>query len=195
MPNWCTNKLTVTAKDNKSLKKFVNTVETEDNELDFRTTVPLPDGAEVDAQYRLWSTKWGASDTHREEGLTLSHTDKTIRRAVCYHYQTAWSPAEKWLVKTAKQFPNLRFTVEYHEPGMDYAGVMQVQGGILISFEEVKELNDFVKSNFSKSEQEEYDSINDEDDAFDFICETTDAVLEREFYCQVKQSEEWREIK
>jgi hypothetical protein len=78
---------------------------------------------------------------------------------------------------------------------MDYAGVMQVQGSTLISFEEVKELNDFVKSNLSKAEQEEYDSINDEDDALDFIWETTDAVLEREFYCQVKKSEEWGEIK
>ena len=185
MPNWCTNKLTVTAKDNKSLKKFVKTVETEDNELDFNTTVPLPDGAEVDDQYRLWSTKWGASDTHRDEGLST----------VWYHYQTAWGPAEKWLVKTAKQFPNVRFTVEYSEPGMDYAGVMQVQGSTLISFEEVKELNDFVKSNLSKAEQEEYDSINDEDEALDFLWETTDAVLEREFYCQVKKSEEWGEIK
>jgi hypothetical protein len=47
---------------------------------------------------------------------------------VLYAFLSAWSPPEPVILAMAKQFPNLHFQLNYWEGGMQFQGVLEVQG-------------------------------------------------------------------
>jgi hypothetical protein len=147
MPNWCSNTLTVLgpaealdefvkrarreAKEGEeasdfSLERFIPTPE----ELISR---PSPGGAmqnlykapadpKDDDWYswrvRNWGTKWDvdAAITGLPGG------------PVVYSFSSAWAPPEPGIKAIAKLIPKLTFTLEYDEPGMNFSGILRVEG-------------------------------------------------------------------
>ena len=75
MPNWCKNRVVLRG-PSRRLDELIQ------NEFAFRSILPLPDDADVDAQYERWGTKWGASDFgHTRDG-----------RDHIFEFSTPWGP-------------------------------------------------------------------------------------------------------
>ena len=64
-----------------------------------------------------WGTKWDACETY-----ILDDEDEFLS----VEYNTAWSPNMEWLKIIAKQFPELKFTLWFEEPGNGFCGVYEV---------------------------------------------------------------------
>ena len=127
MPNWCLNKLIVKGPD-KDLAAFKQQAAGSDSEgkampLSFNTLVPLPTNQKENWhawQSDNWGTKW---DLDAETVVTEG------RGQVTYEFNSAWAPPAAWLIKVAKLFMTLRFTLMYAEPGMQFAGQAIYEGG------------------------------------------------------------------
>jgi hypothetical protein len=141
MPNWCSNKLTVSGPD-EDVRSFVTKAvghspwsETPEKveaaqsaqALNFHSLVPIPDdvlaaGYEVAGyQWELanWGSKWGAC-----ESAIVSDWDGTVG----YAFDTAWSPPLQFLERVAKHWPSLTFILEYEEGGEGFKGLAKFQG-------------------------------------------------------------------
>lgn len=70
-----------------------------------------------------WGTKWDIRFLDVE--VIPVTKSSTIMR---YNFLTAWSPPDKWLLKVAKDWPQLQFTLLYFEPGMCFGGEILAQG-------------------------------------------------------------------
>jgi hypothetical protein len=50
------------------------------------------------------------------------------KKSLIYGFDTAWTPPDKWLEKTAILYPNLKFTLWYKETGVGFKGKLQIKG-------------------------------------------------------------------
>jgi len=135
MPNWCSNKLTITGQqaDIQAFKtKAVGhspweAPEGEPDVLNFHSLVPVPDevlqagyeSAGYNWEMANWGCKWGASDLgilNDWEGY------------VDYEFYTAWSPPIEFLQTVAVQWPALVLILAYEEPGIGFKGIARFQG-------------------------------------------------------------------
>jgi hypothetical protein len=131
MPNWCTNKLVVTATNEKDLNEFLEKVGGEDEDgsstnFSFHSLVPRPEGVDwYDWNVQNWGTKWDVGDVsmevHEEHNTTY------------FYFDSAWSPPIEWLEKVIPMFPQLDFTLSYFEGGMGFAGIMEGTEGDVCS--------------------------------------------------------------
>jgi len=137
MPNWCSNKLTITGPQAvvQAFKtKAVGHSPWEKPEkppdvLNFHSLVPVPkevlkagyESAGYDWEMANWGCKWGASGP----GIL----DEWGGR-VEYEFYTAWSPPIEFLQKVAVQWPALVFVLVYEEPGVAFRGLAKFQGEI-----------------------------------------------------------------
>jgi|SaaInlStandDraft_5_1057022.scaffolds.fasta_scaffold10058_2 hypothetical protein len=146
MPNWCENSLTISSNDIDILNQFYLNNKTEENELDFNCICPVPselmnaqspnnlddikkqeliDKYGYDDWYSWcnnnWGTKWNTSD------VEYNNYDTQLT----YTFNTAWGPPNAWLTKLTEKYSDLEIRLEYEEPGMDFAGVMDYSNGIL----------------------------------------------------------------
>ena len=64
-----------------------------------------------------WGTKWDAAESY-----ILDDEDEFFS----IEYNTAWGPNIEWVRYVAKQFPELKFTLWFEEPGMGFCGVYEV---------------------------------------------------------------------
>jgi hypothetical protein len=142
MPNWCENTLTVEGaeKDVQRFKQLAKPKATQaDVDLLLASLYPIPEGVyqgdlkpEEFQKYGKnnwyvwcithWGTKWDVDAT-----LTNELPDFLV-----YEFESAWSPPVAWLKKVAQDFPRLRFTLIYDEPGMGFAGTAIADQGKLI---------------------------------------------------------------
>jgi Ferredoxin-like domain in Api92-like protein len=142
MPNWCENTLTVEGaeKDVQRFKQLAKPKATQaDVDLSLASLYPIPEGVyqgdlgpEETQRYGKnnwrdwcithWGTKWDA-----DARLTNELPDFLV-----YEFESAWSPPVAWLTKVARDFPRLRFTLIYDEPGMGFAGTSIADQGKLI---------------------------------------------------------------
>lgn len=84
-----------------------------------------------------WGTKWDASFG---QGSMFSfatnenakpHANRTLTASgheLRYKFDTAWSPPVPIVEKLARDYPDLRFELQYGEPGAEYAGVFRANG-------------------------------------------------------------------
>lgn len=72
-----------------------------------------------------WGTKWDIYS----DNLSLENCgwEEDLTEFVLY-FDTAWSPPIAWLCTVAPMFPNLRFEMEYSEPGCCFAGMLTCEG-------------------------------------------------------------------
>lgn len=88
-----------------------------------------------------WGTKWDLSDVE---------TTGVINEQIEYVFETAWSPPDSWLEKVAKDWPDLKFTLNYDEPGIGFAGILVFEHGEEQSHEQAEhdDYRDFVIEHF-----------------------------------------------
>lgn len=74
-----------------------------------------------DWQIKHWGTKWDVDASLNSEN----------ENELVYSFDSAWSPPGAWLRKVSELFLNLKFKLEYDEPGMGFKGVMEATAGKL----------------------------------------------------------------
>lgn len=119
MPNWCYNRVIVTATDPRNFQKFKATLNKPDAEgkvvpFSFHQTCPRP----VDADWYQWNssnwgTKWDAGDVE----LEISANKVTI------DFTTAWCPPYDWVDYVAVKF-DLIIELRYDEDNENLHGTI-----------------------------------------------------------------------
>jgi hypothetical protein len=137
MPNWCSNRLTITGPE-ADVQAFKTKAvgyspwfkpEGDPDVINFHSLVPVPEdvlkagygSAGYDWERENWGCKWGPSDP-----TILDEREGYVE----YEFSTAWSPPGQFLQTVAAQWPALLFVLEYEEPGMAYKGLAKFQGEI-----------------------------------------------------------------
>ena len=138
MPNYSHNRLTISTlnDNNKSLNEFNSFIsdniiynnKKEPRELIFSGLLPqpetLPFNDDILTKYNkndpawyiwnceIWGTKWEPTTNH----INITENSITI------HYDTAWTPAEKWLNHIAALYKNLNIEIICNEEGGAFEG-------------------------------------------------------------------------
>ena len=116
-----------------------------------------------------WGTKWGDCDTD------LFHNDDSISLV----FQSAWSPPVDGIVHISTLFPDLVFSMNWHEEGMDFYGGMAVKNGeYKLSEGEITKLPDYTEVDW------------DSDEAHDQWEVLSDAILDAKETCEIKSLKE-----
>ena len=126
MPNWCNNTLTIQGeeKDVEKFAKKLHKIRNENNKVEdlLKTFVSMPKKSNPDDWYNWncdnWGTKWDACESY------INHNDIDFFSVT---FDTAWSPPIEWIKYIMKDFPDLRFSLEYDEPGCAFGGNLQAQ--------------------------------------------------------------------
>ena len=166
MPNWCSNSLSIKGNKSQLksfLKKSEKIVDGEKVYFTFSGTYPEPDyeTTPVKQTYPEISAKYAKTEKQKEEILKNEPTIRedswwdwrvqnwgtkwepsysdvhTIKDGVEILFDTAWAPPSGWLQKVHKDYPDLKFKLEFTEPGMCFEGKMvaHCRENILISKE------------------------------------------------------------
>jgi hypothetical protein len=160
MPNWCDNGLIITgpaaelAKFKKKAASLKTTTDGVKVDFNFEAFLPLPkileaptascsdvltraDKARIKATgYKDWyhrnlnvlGTKWDVGGE-----LTINEKNR-----LGYTFASAWSPPDEGVRKISELYPKLHFTLDYDEPGMDFAGVDEIENGEFVSRTQTK---------------------------------------------------------
>jgi Ferredoxin-like domain in Api92-like protein len=137
MPNWCSNHLTVKG-ENEEVQRFKDlavghspwvqpSVDEKPSPLNFHSLVPIPasvlqqsyEKAGHDWECQHWGTRWGAGDAELvdDNGSELF-----------YQFDSAWGPPIAFLQALGQLWPQLKFLLEYEEPGEELKGLCKVHG-------------------------------------------------------------------
>ena len=123
MPNWCENKLTVTA-PTPALQAYLK-----EHGFSFARMCPVEETSDefldVSRQHVAWGTKWDLSDT--EGNLVVA---ELLGGGEAF-FNTAWSPPVAALRSLSLRFPDDDFRLVYYEPGMMFAGCATFRGGLV----------------------------------------------------------------
>lgn len=110
MPNWCSNKVTLTHKDPSKIKLAVLAFE---DEKFCETFVPLPNGEwNYDFCVSNWGTKWEVSGEVVEQ----------LPNQATLYFDSAWAPPIE--VYRALCAAGYEVTAYYDEPGMGFCGTV-----------------------------------------------------------------------
>ncbi len=113
--------------DDHTLYRFDNILDSPDI-LSYRDALPVPKKFEERFSYYYWNLnnigqKWGSPD-----GMHVQWEDNSM---TCT-YDTAWGPADIFVSKLSKQYPELLFELSFNETGMMFAGEFTYQNGKLV---------------------------------------------------------------
>lgn len=126
MPNWCNNRLIISAKDDDELASVKALLLNDKGELDFGLVTPMPESVLTHSSnasppdwyvwsLNNWGTKWNACET------VMPSPDTII-------FQTAWNQPDEWFYSLLSKLDNMGSTVvislEYGEPGCDFGGII-----------------------------------------------------------------------
>ena len=131
MPNHCCNLLKLYSNNFDDLNNFYVENKSTDEDLCFNKSIPIPKDEESnwhDWKCSNWGTKWNAY----EIDYNKNEEDKTIS----YDFQTAWTPPVNWLDKISTKYLNIKFELEYSEPGCDFGGYIKYVDGNIESVHE-----------------------------------------------------------
>ena len=89
-----------------------------------------------DWRVQNWGTKWQPMDPNIEQGNP---------RHVQITFDSAWSPPIEWLNKVHIDYPELKFKLEFEEPGMNFYGYVNAyaKNSIFVVFEDDLDNRDF----------------------------------------------------
>ena len=111
---------------NNPVFSFWNIIKPEDiHAYIFEEDTPIPDNYDqaegwftgngwYDWNVRNWGTKWDVANVDGEAYLDTELIDETDN-SIHYKFQTAWAPAVKAIGWLSKQYPSLKFTLDYQE--------------------------------------------------------------------------------
>ena len=79
---------------------------------------------------RHWGSKWNFCDIYiNAKGKPLEEPYKDFEDELVYWFNSAWSPMCPVIYKMGEMFPDLKFELEYEEPGFDFAGTFVMENG------------------------------------------------------------------
>jgi hypothetical protein len=83
---------------------------------------------------RNWGSKWNFSEPHliSENGNDLTDHPNDFASSLIYSFDTAWSPMIPVITRMGELFPQLRFVLDYAEPGCDFQGTYAMENGLNI---------------------------------------------------------------
>lgn len=125
MPNWCSNKLTVTGPTAALTEFIAATTDTDGQTLRFGKLVPVPEPETFDAVDK-WGTKWEAA--YPDMNPVEKAQGRPGHSTVTWWFDTAWAPPLNWAYAASALYPTLDFQLWYDEPGMDFAGLEHIVG-------------------------------------------------------------------
>jgi hypothetical protein len=142
MPNWCENKISI-----DRLTPALETFLKEDGGFSFeRMSKPnRPESDEsgwetVSAQNEAWGTKWDLDENNAKEVA-----DSLIENNAA-SFDTAWSPPIEAITALSNMFPDVNFSLTYHEPGVGFYGVADfIDGGCFDEYSDVESREEYVK--------------------------------------------------
>ena len=119
MPNWCVNRLSISAETEEEIGRFLDDVKGDETPFDFDKLVPAPsvypEGTDCeDWSVQTWGTKWNTDKYNVSIGHDVTHAEIFML--------TAWSPPIPVIRAAMKKFPELDFHLMYCEPGVVFAG-------------------------------------------------------------------------
>ena len=121
MPNWCENRVMISADKEEDMKEFKDKAFKKDKDgaevFQFNNLIPRPkeeDKNWYDWNRKNWGTKWDIEAMTDDEDATCMEIE----------FDTAWSPPSEVYLYMYKNFPNLSISWFYHEPGMQFAGYL-----------------------------------------------------------------------
>lgn len=137
MPNWCSNRLTVTG-DSKDILRFTEKCALEphpdgDQVFDFGKIIPV---LVDDPKWRL--DHWGTDRVgfYAELDDELADDDDDDESRLEYQFDTAWSPPLPVVLEASRQFPSLVFELRYEESGEEFHGIYCCKGGTVTKEQE-----------------------------------------------------------
>ena len=120
MPNWCENRLMISAEKEEDMKEFKDKAFKKDKDgaevFHFNNLIPRPEEDEdwYNCNRNNWGTKWDVEAMTDEEDVTWMKLE----------FDTAWGPPHEIYLHMYKNFPNLSISWFFHEPGMQLAGYL-----------------------------------------------------------------------
>lgn len=149
MPNWCSNSITISGPI-ETIKDLWDSAQKKQGLLE--AMVPIGEW-EYDTAVEAWGTKWDVS----LEGLEfMDNGDGTAY--INGWFDSAWSPPIGAYETFAHDMDNCVLEASYYEPGMDFAGFWNSEGGdeYLERITEQCELPEDERSDLFKRLDEEY---------------------------------------
>jgi|TARA_R100000458_G_C8183193_1_gene179482 hypothetical protein len=150
MPNWCENRVMISAEKKEDMKEFKKKAFKE-NKTDgaeifqFNNLIPMPEELdimsgftnnkekkkELEKKQKENVKKYGFKDWYDwrnakwgtkwdVEAMTEYEDDKSLEM----EFETAWAPPTEVYYHIYKNFPNLEISWFYHEPGMQISGYL-----------------------------------------------------------------------
>ena len=125
MPNWCSNRATITGPA-PVIREITKILNKEDTPL-LAWMVPQPK-FEGDQDWYMWNvnnwgTKWDIADVYFE--------NQAEEDSIEFSFCSAWSPPVEAFYTWAAQDGRVQFTLEYWEPGAGYVGSATYDGEYL----------------------------------------------------------------
>lgn len=125
MPNWCENNLTIMG-SKQQLDDLMSKVRTTDKDGATVFTIleglyPRPFGEDwYSWNNENWGTKWGDCETQ------LQDDSDEVKE---FTFLSAWSPPVEGIINISKSYPDLIFSMSWHEEGCDFWGATACQNG------------------------------------------------------------------
>ena len=126
MPNWCNNKITIS----NSTPAFEDFLEDEGGFSFERMVKPnRPESDEngwgtVSAQADAWGTKWDLDESDAKEVAVM------LLDCGMASFDTAWSPPLEAIRALSEMFPEVEFSLAYHEQGCAFYGIADFTEGV-----------------------------------------------------------------
>jgi hypothetical protein len=120
---------------------------------------------------RHWGTKWDICDVGYEHSINENTGEFGQLQ---FYFDTAWGPPDEAFVEISKIFPELVFELEYDEPGMQFAGEVEIQDGEYLTSSECG-ADDYVSYMRERGIE-----VYEEDDEYDEVVEGEDEDSESE---------------
>jgi len=100
-----------------------------------------------DWRVKNWGTKWDSYDCFLQE------IEPDMMQ---FAYSTAWSPGKEILQHLSKLYPNILIVLQYHEPGMVFAGSCMFKSGKILKedyTEDIKEIKELYPDFYEEYEE------------------------------------------
>lgn len=137
MPNWCSNRLFVSgpSEDVERMRREVRS--SKDVVFDLEMILPTPRDLMqgqgwYDWRVSNWGTKWDVDDAQME---------RISSNELEYSFESAWSPPSSVIKALGVNFPSLKFSLSYDEPGAGFIGRLEIEGGEVVK-EECREMSE-----------------------------------------------------
>lgn len=140
MPNYCSNLLVITSPKREAIEEFILKGKTSTQPFSFQKYVPIPitaylssilDGTSDYRNFAIdnWGTKWEACDSSEWSNIYKDDISDYIANI---SFETAWAPIDNLIENIYNNYPEINFRLEYAEPGMMFAGVVEasIENGV-----------------------------------------------------------------